>query len=96
MADILIEREHSLGLERALSRIEAIAELLRGELDAQCAWNGNRLDFKRAGASGSVEVTETALTLEVNLGFLLKPFKGAIEQAIAERIDGSIPCRPPV
>jgi len=96
MADILIAREHTLGLEQALSRLEAVAELLGSELDAQCAWNGNRLDFKRTGATGCIEVTDTGLTLEVNLGFLLKPLKGPIEQGITDRIDSLIPCRTPV
>ncbi|QVL49971.1 MAG: polyhydroxyalkanoic acid system family protein [Thiocapsa sp.] len=96
MTDIFIEREHALGLDRALDRIEALAYLLVEELDAQCAWDGNRLDFSRPGASGCVEVTETLLILEVSLGFLLKPFRERIEQSITEKLDSLVPGLPSV
>jgi putative polyhydroxyalkanoate system protein len=91
MADILIEREHTLGLEQAVGQIEALADLLGSELDARCVWSGTRLELRRSGATGSIEVTETHLTLEVHLGFLLKPLKGSIEQTITERLDRLIP-----
>jgi putative polyhydroxyalkanoate system protein len=96
MADIFIEREHTLGLDRALDQIEALADLLVDEIDARCAWDGNRLDFTRPGASGCVEVTETLLILEVSLGFLLKPFRDRIEQRITERLDSLVPCLPSI
>ncbi|WP_296807951.1 polyhydroxyalkanoic acid system family protein [Thiocapsa sp.] len=94
MADIFIEREHTLGLDRALDQVEALAYLLVDELDARCAWDGNRLDFTRPGASGRVEVTETLLILEVSLGFLLRPFRDRIEQSITEKLDSLVPCLP--
>ncbi|EGV16850.1 polyhydroxyalkanoic acid system family protein [Thiocapsa marina] len=96
MADIFIEREHTLGLDRALEQVATLAGLLVDELDARCAWNGNRLDFTRPGASGRVEVTETLLILEVSLGFLLRPFKDRIEQGITEKLDSLVPCLPSV
>jgi putative polyhydroxyalkanoate system protein len=92
MADILIAREHNLGLDLALNQMEALAHLLVEELDARCAWDGNRLEFTRPGATGSVEVTETLLTLEVYLGFLLRPFKDRIEQRITDQLDSLVPC----
>jgi putative polyhydroxyalkanoate system protein len=92
MADIYIEREHALGLDLALSQIEALADLLVEELDARCAWDGNRLEFARPGATGTVEVTDTLLTLEVYLGFLLRPFKDRIEQSITDQLDSLVPC----
>lgn len=95
MADILIERAHTLGLDLALDQIQTLAERLVGELDAQCDWNGTRLEFTRTGAAGSVEVTETLLILEVRLSFLLRPFKDRIEQSITDQLDGLIPCCPP-
>ncbi|CRI66777.1 conserved hypothetical protein [Thiocapsa sp. KS1] len=91
MADILIAREHNLGLDLALNQMEALAHLLVEELDARCAWDGNRLEFTRPGATGSVEVTETLLTLEVYLGFLLRPFRDRIEQSITDQLDSLVP-----
>ncbi len=95
MTDIIIERTHALGLDQALDQIQTLAERLASELDADCDWNGTRLEFTRAGAAGSVEVTETLLILEVRLSFLLLPFKGRIEQSITDQLDGLIPCCPP-
>jgi putative polyhydroxyalkanoate system protein len=96
MADIFIEREHALGLDRALDQIEALAAVIAEEIDARCAWEGNRLDFTRPGARGCVEVTETLLILEVSLGLLLRPFKERIEQSITEKLDSLVPCLPSV
>ncbi|NCC28569.1 MAG: poly(3-hydroxybutyrate) depolymerase [Gammaproteobacteria bacterium] len=95
MTDIFIERVHTLGLDRALDQLEAVARLLVDELDARCEWDGNRLDFARPGASGCVEVTESLLILEVSLGFMLRPFKDRIEQRITEKLDSLVPCLPP-
>ncbi len=95
MTDIRIEREHNLGLDLALDQIESLAVILVSKLDVECDWNGTRLDFTRAGATGSVEVTETLLILEVRLGFLLRPFKDRIEQSITDQLDGLIPGCPP-
>jgi putative polyhydroxyalkanoate system protein len=94
MADILIEREHTLGLDMALSQIEALAHQLVSDLDAECVWCGNRLEFARTGACGSVEVTDNLLVLEVRLGFLLKPFRDRIEESITDKLDSLVPCDP--
>lgn len=87
MADILIEREHHLTLDQALAQVDALARLLGRELDARCVWNGHRLEFRRAGARGSVQVTETLLTLEVHLGLFLKPLRLTLEERISNRLD---------
>jgi putative polyhydroxyalkanoate system protein len=94
MSDILIEREHRLGLEQALDQIEVLARELVETLDARCAWEGHRLDFARPGASGSVEVTESLLVLEVRLGLLLRPFRDRIEAQILDQLDTLVPCQP--
>jgi putative polyhydroxyalkanoate system protein len=77
-----------------LDQVEALAMELVETLDARCAWDGNRLDFVRAGASGSVEVTETALVLQVRLGFLLIPFRDRIEAQILDQLDRFLPAWP--
>ncbi|NCA71446.1 MAG: polyhydroxyalkanoic acid system protein [Sphingobacteriia bacterium] len=91
MIDIIIEREHHLELEQARNRIAELAELLGRELDARCVWRGDQLDFKRLGASGSIQVSARQVRLQVRLGFFLKPLRAEIEHGIRERLDRIIP-----
>lgn len=80
---IQITRPHGLGLEQARSRIHAVARRLERELQVVCRWQGNRLWFRRPGATGIILVAEDQVVLEVRLGLWLAPMR----QLIADRID---------
>ena len=87
MTDIHIERRHQLGLEKARAQVEGIADLLRDELQADCQWSGNKLVFKRPGASGTIDVGSDQIEIDIELGMVLAFLKGAIEERINRRLD---------
>lgn len=87
MANIHIERQHSLGLDAAKTQMETIAQNLKQDLQADYEWNGDRLVFKRTGASGAIDVTECNVVVDVKLGMALRLLKGKIEEHINQNLD---------
>ncbi len=87
MADISHKRTHSLGLKGAQAAANKMAEKLGEKFDLKGTWNGNTLNFARPGVAGILAISETEMTLDVTLGFMLKMMKGPIEQSVHEQLD---------
>ncbi len=90
MANIKIRRQHNLGRDVARQRVDEIAASLQEKLKAKWSWNGDSLRFQRSGASGSVDVGDDYVEFNVKLGMLLTPMKGAIEDAIQQKVDKAL------
>ena len=86
MAKIHIKCSHQLKRDEARTRIEEIAEDLKGKLNAEYAWKGDSLYFQRSGASGYIEVRDNAVECKIKLGMLLSPMKGNIQASIEEKM----------
>ncbi|MDH3219362.1 MAG: polyhydroxyalkanoic acid system family protein [Gammaproteobacteria bacterium] len=90
MATIRIIRQHNLDHKIARSEIQKLADRLARELSAECSWQGDRLEFRRSGADGFIELAEGQLVVEIKLGFLLIPLKSNIESTIHSYLDRNI------
>jgi len=86
MTRIHIKHQHNLPQGEARALVEEIAGDLKKELKAEYSMEGNSLRFQRTGASGSVDLGEDFVEVNVNLGLLLGPMKGAIEKSIRQKI----------
>ena len=73
MATIHIKRKHHLGHDEARKRLEEIARELKKKLNADYAWKGESLQFKRSGASGSIDLSDEFIELNIKLGMMLAP-----------------------
>ena len=91
MADIHIEREHSLGLLEARKVAFKWAEMAEEKFDMACTYEEGKTEdlvtFTRSGVSGELKVTPTLLELDAKLGFLLGAFKDKIEGEIVKNLD---------
>ena len=87
MANIHIKQQHNLAHDEARKRVEEIARDLKKELNTDYAWKGESLRFKRSGASGSIDLSDEFIELNIKLGMLLAPMKGKIESAIKEKLE---------
>lgn len=91
MADIHIERKHSLGLLEARKVAFKWAEMAEEKFDMACTYEeGSTEDlvsFTRSGVSGELKVTPDLLELDAKLGFLLGAFKDKIEGEIVKNLD---------
>lgn len=86
MSKIHIKRSHKLSRDEARARVEDIAKDLKKKLDADYAWKGDSLKFKRTGASGSIDVGDDFIDINIELGMLLSPMKGKIEKSIKDHM----------
>lgn len=87
MANIHIKQQHNLAHDEARKRVEEIARDLKKKLNTDYAWKGESLRFKRSGASGSIDLSDEFIELNIKLGMLLAPMKGKIESAIKEKLE---------
>jgi putative polyhydroxyalkanoate system protein len=77
MAKVRVEVEHKLGRARALAHIRATAESMRAKADRfvkSVEWTDNGATVVGEGFKGRLEVDETKVIVEADLGFALSLF----------------------
>jgi putative polyhydroxyalkanoate system protein len=98
MADIHIQREHSLGLLEARKIAFKWAEQVEEKFDMECTYEEGKTEdlvsFTRSGVSGTLTVTKDSFDLSAKLGFLLGAFKDKIESEIVKNLDTLIAKKP--
>lgn len=87
MSVIDIHRAHSLDKAHAREAAETLAKDLSSQFDVNYEWQGDRLQFKRSGVKGSLDISVQELHIHLELGFMLRPFKSRIEQEIHSQLD---------
>ena len=87
MAMIDIERAHNLGLAGIRELMEHFAAGLHERYGLERHWQGDVLQLSGSGVSGAITVTARAVRVTAELGFLLRPLRGRIEQDIHARLD---------
>jgi putative polyhydroxyalkanoate system protein len=94
MAQILIEREHPMGLAQARLTTAQWVQEAQEKLDLSCELisgsDSDEVRFSRSGLSGTLEVTGERFRLQAQLGFLLSAFKDRIEGEIQKNLDALI------
>jgi putative polyhydroxyalkanoate system protein len=98
MADIHIQREHTLGLLEARKIAFKWAEQVEEKFDMECTYEEGKTEdlvsFTRSGVSGTLAVTKDSFDLNAKLGFLLGAFKDKIEGEIVKNLDTLIAKKP--
>lgn len=91
MADIHIEKAHSMGLAQARKTAFQWAEQVEEKFDISCTYEegatSDEVSFTRSGVSGTLQVTQDSFVLDAKLGFLLGAFKDKIEGEIVKNLD---------
>ena len=90
MPNIHFQTAHHLSKEGAKQKLQSVADQLKSRLGATTRWQGDTLMFDRAGAKGSIDVTDSDVTVDVDLGMMLTPFKGEIERQIQSQLQQSL------
>jgi putative polyhydroxyalkanoate system protein len=93
MATIDIRRQHTLSKDDAKKRAEELAKSMQDKLGIRWRWVGDVIDFDAPsgtakGATGKVTVDGSAVRVEIDLPFLLRPMKGVVESKVKEKLDG--------
>jgi putative polyhydroxyalkanoate system protein len=95
LSSISIRRAHNLPRARAIEALNAVAERLQGEYAIRSRWEGSTLHFDRTGLSGTLQLSATDLTIDVELGFILGALRGSIVSGIERHLDEHLSAKPP-
>ncbi|MDY7219289.1 polyhydroxyalkanoic acid system family protein [Denitrificimonas sp. JX-1] len=87
MSKIVVEREHNLGRDVAREKAQQLADRLVQQYDVTYKWVGDTLEFHRTGASGSIDVEEDKVRVNLKLGLLLSGLSGTIKREIEDALD---------
>jgi len=92
MADITIAHPHGLSLDEAKTKTEQIVTDVRAEFPSlidSIDWNPEktRATVKGKAFSGTFNVDDANMSIDIALKMLARPFKGKVEQKSRERID---------
>lgn len=71
MADIKINEAHTLGAAEARKRIADFEEMM-AKYFVKATWSGNRAELKGPAAKGSIDITDTAVSVVIKLGMMAK------------------------
>ncbi len=82
MADIRVERGHSMGKAAAMQAALQVAARLKEKAQLNFRVAGDTIEFERTGAKGRIIVSDDKVVAEVTLGLLFKPMRGMIEGKI--------------
>lgn len=87
MPKIAIHRPHQLSLTEARAVVDQVALRMREKFGMHGQWQGDTLSFSRPGVSGTIAVASDAIQVNVELGMMLAPLKGLVEQEIRRKLD---------
>ena len=91
MATIDISRPHSLSKDDAKKRAEELAKSMEAKLDLKWKWEGDHIRFEAPsgaakGTTGTVEVSDSSVRVQIDLPFLLRVLKGKVESKVNEKL----------
>lgn len=92
MADISVRRTHGMERDEAQQKVESIVNDVRDEFSSlvnTINWNADRTraEVEGKGFSGQFQVTDSEVSIEIDLKLFARPFKGKVEDRINGRMD---------
>lgn len=89
---IRIERKHSFTKETAKKKAQDIVDSIQKQFGVVYKWNGDTISFKAdtgmaKGVSGTLSITDTNLTVDVELPAMLAMMKGFVEKQVNAKLD---------
>jgi putative polyhydroxyalkanoate system protein len=87
MPKIDIRRPHQLPLADARAVVDKVAARMHEKFGMEGHWQGDTLLFSRSGVRGSIAVETDAIQVIAELGMMLAPLKGMVEEEIRRKLD---------
>lgn len=92
MSTIDIHAFHTLSHEEALNAADELSIDLSKKFGIDYGWDDEVINFERPGVSGQIQVKETELRIQADLGLLLMMLKVPIEQEIMRYLKEHFGC----
>jgi putative polyhydroxyalkanoate system protein len=87
MATLRITKRHHLSHKKAKDAAEQVARDLNKRFGLHHEWDGDCVNFKRAGLAGRLHVLKDQVRLDCELGLVMSMFKSALEEAVHDQFD---------
>ncbi len=88
MPKISISRNHTLSPAVLKQRLVDLGEKLQSKYQAKTSWDGDKsMNVKGPGVEGKLTIHDTKVDVNLDLGFLLSPMKGKIEEALTKELE---------
>ncbi len=87
MARIDIRRPHGRTIAEARAVVEKVAARMSEKFGTEGRWDGDTMSFARSGVKGAIAVSPSDVHVTAELGMLLSPLKGTIEEEIRKKLD---------
>jgi len=88
MANICVQRQHQLSIQDLREKIDSIMGELKNDIDFQSEWESSQeFCFRRRGAKGRIEISDSNFELNLNLGIMFRALKGQIEKRIVSAVE---------
>ena len=69
-------------------RLVDLGEKLQSKYQAKTSWEGDKtMNVKGPGVEGKLLIGDNKVDVNLDLGFLLSPMKGKIEEALTKELD---------
>lgn len=86
MPKIDIHQPHQLPLDQARAKVDDVAKRMLEKFDMVSHWDNDTLQFSRSGAKGTIAVSPQSVDVHAELGMMLSPLKGMVEQEIRRKL----------
>jgi len=86
MARIDIRRPHGKTVAEARAVVEKVAARMSEKFGTEGRWDGDTMSFARSGVKGAIAVSPSDVHVTAELGMLLSPMKGMIEEEIRKKL----------
>jgi putative polyhydroxyalkanoate system protein len=87
MPSIDISRTHDKSMADAKKAVDRVAKSIAKKFDVEHEWDGNALNFERAGVAGRIVISKGRVQVQADISFLLIALKSTIEQEIKRYLD---------
>lgn len=87
MPRIEISRPHQLPMAEARAVVDKVAARMQEKFGMASQWQGDTLKLSRSGVTGSIAVGSDTIEVKAELGMMLAPLKGMVEQEIRRKLD---------
>lgn len=82
MAKLTFSHTHAQAEPRVREMLDQLVARLQAEYEITSVWHGNRIDFHRSGASGTLTLHPHRIDVEIKLSIFLSMFEARIREAI--------------
>jgi putative polyhydroxyalkanoate system protein len=88
MPKISLSRNHSLSPTTIKQRLVDLGEKLQAKYQAKTSWDSDTtMSVKGPGVEGKLAIAATKVDVNLDIGFLLSPMKGKIEEALTKELE---------